>query len=141
MAKSETQPSGSSSAALDELFKSSAAVDSGDFVAALKGKVFLTEGESNRVFLEDVFSKAPNKTRLIAVGLGLHVLHRKGLIGDEGLSRQADWYANQIQAPPKTVLEELSRLKSSKLGVFERTEGGYRIPTWAVRKAIEHLTS
>lgn len=135
---SKEGPEGAS-AALDELFRSVRAVEDVELARALKGKIYLAEGEVNRVFLEDGYSSASIPKRLAAIGLGLHVLRLKGLIKDDDVAKPADWFAEQAQERPKTVLENLSKLKRQKL--FERTELGYRIPSWALRKAIEYVTS
>lgn len=120
---------------LEDLFEDRSIDDSG-LAAALVNKVILTKDAQN-VSLVDDFAQAPIKKRLVAVGLALHALLRRNLITEEELARPTAWYAEQTQERPKTVGELLSQLKGRRL--FERTENGYRVPGWAVRKAVAYL--
>ena len=122
---------------LEELFRSGGSVDDGNLAAVLKGKVYLSKDAVDRVFIEEGFRKVSASSKLLAVGLALHVLRRKGLAKDEDLAKPAEWYAEQIQDKPKYVLEQLSKLKGRML--FDRTDLGYRIPTWGVRRALDSL--
>ncbi len=122
---------------LDDLFRTGRDVDDGELAAKLLGKVYFGAGEVSRVFIEDSFMRAAMSRRLLAVALGLHVLKRKGLIEDPQLARPAFWFADQVQAMPKSVAESLSRLKAK--GYFERIGNAYRLPNWAVKKALLEL--
>lgn len=135
MAKRQAEES-KGSTSLDDLFQTGQVVQDGDLAAALKGRITLVPGV-DRVFLEDAFYGAPVKKRLIAVGLGRHVLVRKGVTTDEELGRPVQWFAEQVQEQPTTVAQELSRLKAKQL--FVRTDKGYAIPGWALRKAVSFL--
>lgn len=122
---------------LEDLFKPAEKVEDTELAEVLFGKLSLTK-EKDHVFLENDFAKrASINDRLIAVGLARHVLHRKGIIPEEDLAKPAEWYSREIQENPRTVLEQLSRLKAQR--IFERTNKGYQIPLWAVKRAIEYL--
>jgi len=122
---------------LDDLFRTGRDVEDGVLASKLLGKIYFGAGEINRVFVESTFFSAPMAKKLIAVGLGLHVLKRKGLIEDQALARSSEWFADQVQAMPKSVAETLSRLKSK--GFFEKLGAGYRLPNWAMKKALMAL--
>lgn len=122
---------------LDELFRKPEKVEDAELAEVLIGKVYFVEG-NNSVFVENEYLKKSIEAKLIAAGLALYVLLKKGIISDEDVARQTEWYANVTQSPPKSVLETLSRLKGKKR-LFERTDRGYKIPAWAIRKALAVL--
>jgi hypothetical protein len=136
MTKKATQEQESPQASLDELFQKGASVEDGKLAGVLKGKITLAEG-TDRVFITTEFAKESAQKRLVAVGLGRHVLRRKDAIKEEELAKPSEWYSLQVQVKPKSVLEELSRLKGR--GIFERNDQGYYIPLWALKAALDFI--
>jgi hypothetical protein len=121
---------------LDDLVIGEAELDDGELAGALHGRVGLLK-EKLGVRLLGTFPREPAKKRLVAAGLARHAMHRQGWIEEPALSATAEWFANQVQQKPKSITEELSRLK--KAGLMDRDEHGWRVPLWALRSAIEYL--
>lgn len=119
---------------LDDLFRGEHDVEDRELAETLHGRVSLTK-DLDKVFFAE--TQASINTRLVLAGLARHALQRKGLIKEEGVAKDPDWYARQLQEKPKTVSESLSRLK--RQNIFVKNEKGYQIPAWGVRKAIEFL--
>lgn len=136
MKKSE-QDGGQPTVTLDDLFTSGGDIQDTELACALKGKISLANN-TDRVFIEDTLSAAGTKKKLVAVSLGRHALVRKNLLQADALAKPSEWYAVQVQENPKTVAEELSRLKNK--GIFDRTDKGYLVPLWALRKALVFLS-
>jgi hypothetical protein len=121
---------------LDDLIIAEDGLDDSELAAALHGRVGLLQEQLN-VRLLGEFAKGPAKRRLVAAGLARHAMRRKGWVDEKGLAASADWFATQVQQKPKSVTEELSRLK--KAGLMERDDLGWRVPLWALRQAIDFL--
>lgn len=119
---------------LDSLFKDECDVEDRELAEVLYGKVSLTK-DPDRVFFAE--RQATINVRLVLAGLARHAFQRKDLIKAEDLAKDPNWYAEQLQEKPKTILEQLSRLKGNN--IFVKNEKGYQIPAWGVRKAIEFL--
>ena len=123
-------------ASLDDLVIRETDLEDCELATSLRGKVGLIEG-MDKIKLLGSLLQNNTKQRLIAAGLARHAMRRKGWIDDQSLSASTEWFAVQVQQKPKSVGEELSRLK--KAGLFERQEGGWLVPRWALRQAIEFL--
>ncbi|MDB5356648.1 MAG: hypothetical protein JWN24_3101 [Phycisphaerales bacterium] len=121
---------------LDDLVIGSDELEDADLAAALHGRVGLVK-ERLSVRLLGAAANDGAKKRLIAAGLARHAMRRKGWLDEGDLSAAVEWFANQIQQKPKSVTEELSRLK--KLGLMDRDQRGWHVPTWALRQAIVFL--
>ena len=111
-------------------------LDDGELASALHSRVGLVK-EQLGVRLLGTFGREAAKKRLVAAGLARHAMHRQGWLEEAALSAGAEWFANQVQQKPKSVVEELSRLK--KAGLMDRDEHGWRVPLWALRSAMEYL--
>lgn len=126
------------SSPLDDLFAKVDSVPDNDLASALRGKILL-DSVGEHVYMENSFTGFSVKKRLLAVALGLHALHRKGIVQADGLFRTVEWFANHVQVKPATVAQELSRLK--RMNYFERnSDSGYGVPFWAIKQAIAELT-
>ena len=136
MSKSETDLK--TTRTLNDLVMTDEGLDDGELAAALHGRVGLIK-DNLSVRLLGSFARDGAKKRLVAAGLARHAMRRQGWIDDEGLSAGAEWFANQVQQKPKSVTEELSRLKKACL--MDRDEVGWRVPFWALRQAIEFINA
>jgi hypothetical protein len=136
MKKLDSESTTKTAPTLNDLIMSGEEMDDGELAAALHGKVGIAK-ENLNVRLFGPLVRDASKKRLVAAGLARHAMVRQGWIGDEDLSASADWFAKQIQQKPKSVTEELSRLK--KAGLLERDERGWRVPSWALSQAIEFI--
>lgn len=123
-------------ATLDDLFAKADNVPDNELAKTLKGKVLL-DSNGEHVYLDNSVLSFPVKRRILVIALGLHALHRKGILPAKGLFQSVEWYANHVQIKPATVAQELSRLKRKHF--VDRDAEGYGVPIWAIRQAIDVL--
>ncbi len=121
---------------LDDLILDHDELEDSELAAALHGRIGLIDRQTI-VRLLGTFAEEPTKKRIVAVGLARHAMKRKGWVEDDGLGAPPEWYANQVQQKPKSVGEELSRLK--KAGFMDRNRTGWYVPLWALRQAIDFV--
>jgi hypothetical protein len=112
-------------------------IEDNELALGLHGRVGIVKGQDRVRLLGDVLDGSAKK-KLVAAGLARHAMQRKGWIDEGQLAASTEWFAIQIQQKPKTVGEELSRLK--KAGLVDRGETGWLVPLWALRPAIEFLS-
>lgn len=122
---------------LDDLVASDDQTPDSELAATLHGQITLIEGR-DAVRLIGAMKDASARKKLVAAGLARHVMLRKGWIKETGLGAPTEWYSIQVQQKPKSVGEELSRLK--KVALIERDDTGWRVPLWALRDALDFLS-
>ncbi len=122
---------------LDDLvLPSGANLQDSELAQALHGRVGLLEAQEKVKLTGDLLSGSAKK-KLVAAGLARHAMQRKGWINADELSASTEWFAVQVQQKPKSVGEELSRLK--RTGLIDRDHTGWFVPLWALRQAIDFL--
>jgi hypothetical protein len=121
---------------LNDLFVAADEFADEELAAALHGRLVLKKG-GEEVKLLGSLANAAAKKKLVACALARHVLFRTGAVEEQNVAAPTEWFAEQTQQKPKSVGEELSRL--GKEGLMQRDENGWRVPRWALRKAINFI--